>query len=129
MALNLSTYLANKLLDHSLGTSAYTMPTGVYVALYSDNPTAADVGTEITGANLARWAITFDAAASQATQNASQSTSGKAVGAVGTATYIGLRDADTGGNLLWHGQLTTPKTIGNGDYFRIEDGDLDIALA
>ncbi len=129
MALNLSTYLANKLLDHSLGTASYTMPGAVYVALYSDDPTPADTGTEITGANLARWAITFDAAASQATQNASQSTSAKASGAVGTASYIGLRDAETGGNLLWHGQLTAPKTIGDGDYFRIEDGDLDIALA
>lgn len=129
MALNLSTYLANKLLDHSLGTASYTMPTGVWIALYTDDPTPADAGTEVSGGSYARIAVTFDAAAAQATQNAAQLTSVKATGDWGVISHIGLRDAAAAGNLLWHGALTASKPVSTGDYFRIEDGDLDVALA
>jgi len=33
----------------------------------------------------------------------------------GTVTHFGIWDASTGGNLLFHGALTTSKTINNGD--------------
>ena len=37
----ISTYLGNKLLDHSLGSTSFTMPANVYVALYTATPSAA----------------------------------------------------------------------------------------
>lgn len=48
MAGNLTNYLENKLLDHFLGTTAYTMPSPVYVALFTVAPGDAGGGTEVT---------------------------------------------------------------------------------
>ena len=68
-----STYLANKLLDHQLGKTAYTMPT-VYVGLSSTTPTVG--GTNITEpstgsyARVATSASTWTAASGGATSNA-----------------------------------------------------------
>ena len=50
----LSNYLEQKLLDHIYNEVAYSVPTTIYVALYTDDPTDADVGTEVTGGSYAR---------------------------------------------------------------------------
>ena len=61
MAGNLSDYLENKLIDHFLGTTSYTMPTPVYVALYTVTPSDAGGGTEATGGSYARQTAAFAA--------------------------------------------------------------------
>ena len=43
-------------------------------------------------------------------------------------THIGVYDALTGGNLLFHGALTVPKTVTTGDTFQINAGALTITL-
>jgi len=93
----LSDYLENKLLDHALGTAAYTMPT-VYVALYTSDPTDADTGTEVSGGGYARQTVTFNAASGGSASNAGDITFPQATADWGTITHIGLRDAATGGN-------------------------------
>ena len=123
----LSDYLENKLLDHALGTAAYTMPT-VYVALYTSDPTDADTGTEVSGGGYARQTVTFNAASGGSASNASDITFPQATADWGTITHIGLRDAATGGNLLWHGALDQAKTVTNGDTFVIPAGSLTITL-
>ena len=40
-----STYLANKLLDHSLGIATYTPPTNIWIALFTADPTDSGVFT------------------------------------------------------------------------------------
>jgi hypothetical protein len=45
MAGNLTNYLENKLIDHFLGTTSYTMPADVYVALFTVAPSDAAGGT------------------------------------------------------------------------------------
>jgi hypothetical protein len=126
MAGNLSDYLENKLLDHFLGTTSYTSPATVYVALYTVAPTDSTAGTEVTGGSYARQAVTFDAAASGATQNDSD------IDFPGmpscTVVAIGIHDALTSGNLLVHGTLTANKSLDAGDTLRIATGDLDISI-
>ena len=46
----------------------------------------------------------------------------------GTVGWVAVWDNLTGGNLLFHGALTSSKTIASGDVFRIPAGDLDITL-
>jgi len=41
---------------------------------------------------------------------------------------VGIFDAQTGGNLLWYGDLTQSKTVDSGDTFKINAGDLVITL-
>ena len=126
MAGNLSDYLENKLLDHFLGTTAYTMPTPIYVALYTASPNDAGGGTEVTGGSYARQTATFDAAANDATQNDTDIDFVDMPNCVVVA--IGLHDASTGGNLLVHGDLTANKSLDAGDTLRIATGDLDISI-
>lgn len=126
MAGNLSNYLENKVLDHILGTTTYTKPSAVYVALYTSAPGDSGGGTEVSGGSYARQASTFDAAASGATQNSGN------IDFTGmpscTVVAIGIHDALTSGNLLVWGTLSTNKSLDAGDTLRIATGDLDISL-
>ena len=126
MAGNLSNYLENKLLDHFLGTTAYTMPTTVYVGLYTVAPTDAGGGTQVTGGSYARQTAAFSAAASGATSNTANIDFAGMPAA--TTVAIGVFDAITSGNLLLWGTLTTNKTTDAGDTLRIATGDLDISI-
>ncbi len=126
MAGNLSNYLENKLIDHFLGTTAFTIPAAVYVALYTVAPSDAGGGTEVTGGSYARQSAAFTASASGATSNSANIdfTTMPAV----TVVAIGIHDASTAGNLLLWGTLTTNKTTDAGDTLRIATGDLDISI-
>jgi len=128
MANNLSDYAENKVLDHVLGTATFTKPTAVYIALYTSDPTDADTGTEVSGGSYARKAATFDAAASGATENSADIEFDEATADWGIITHIGIRDALTGGNLLWHGPLTESKEVDSGETFKIPAGQLDISI-
>ena len=126
MAGNLSDYLETRLLDHFLGTTAYTMPTTVYVALYTVAPTDAGGGTQVTGGSYARQSAAFAAAASGATSNSANIDFAGMPAA--TTVAIGIFDAITAGNLLLWGTLTANKTTDAGDTLRIATGDLDISI-
>jgi hypothetical protein len=126
MAGNLSNYLENKVLDHILGTTSYTMPSAVYVALYTAAPNDAGGGTEVSGGSYARQAADFDAAASGATQNTGNIDFINMPSS--TVVAIGIHDALTSGNLLIWGTLSTSKSLDLGDTLRIATGDLDISL-
>lgn len=126
MAGNLSDYLENKLLDHFLGTTTYTKPTTVYVALYTAAPNDAGGGTEVTGGSYARQTATFSAASSGATENSANIDFTNMPAC--TVVAIGVHDALTSGNLLVHGTLTANKSLDAGDTLRIATGDLDISI-
>ena len=125
MAGNLTNYLENKLLDHFLGTTAYTMPT-VYVGLFTVAPGDAGGGTEVTGGSYARQTAAFSAASSGATSNSGNIDFTGMPAA--TTVAIALFDASTSGNMLVHGTLTVNKTTDAGDTLRIATGDLDISI-
>ena len=126
MAGNLTNYLENKLLDHFLGTTAYTMPSPVYVALFTVAPTDTGGGTEVTGGSYARQTATFTAASGGATSNSANIDFTGMPAA--TTVAIALFDNLTSGNMLVHGTLTTNKTTDAGDTLRIATGDLDISI-
>ena len=123
----MSNYLENEILDHILGTGAYTMPSAVYVGLSTGSFGDDNSGTELSGGGYARVAATFNAAASGTADNASAIQFSAATGSWGTVSHFGIFDASTGGNLLIHGAFTTAKTIASGDILKIDAGDLDIS--
>jgi len=120
----LSNYLENKLLDHTLRNASYTPVTTVYLALYVGSPT--DTGSGGTEVAVTRQAATFGAAASGTVSNSSSISFTSMP--VATVTHIGIFDADTGGNLLIHGALSSSVVAASGDTFTIQANDLDIAL-
>ena len=126
-----SDYLENKVLDHFLGTASTTAPTNVYIALFTAEPTDANSGTEVStsGTAYARQTATFSAASSGSTSNSANIEFSQATANYGTVTHFGIYDASTAGNLLFHGALTSSKTIETGDVFKIATGNLTITVA
>ena len=125
----MSNYLENALINATLRNTSYTSPTTVYLGLYTSDPTDADSGTEVTGNGYARQAITFGAPSNGVTTNTAAIEFPQATGSWGTVTHIGIEDALTGGNLLYHSPLDASKTIATGDVFRVAIGSLSVTLA
>ena len=125
----MSDYLENEILDHILGTGAYTMPSTVYVGLSTGSFNDDNSGTELTGSNYARESIRFGAAASGTASNDAAVEFNAATGSWGTVSHFGIFDALTSGNLLIHGALTASKVIETGDILKIAIGDMDITAA
>lgn len=125
----MSNYLENALINATLRNTSYTSPTTVYVGLYTSNPTDADTGTEVTGGSYARQSVTFGAPSNGVSTNSAAIEFPQATASWGTVAYIGIKDALTGGNLLYHTALDTSKTIDTGDIFKISIGSLSVTLS
>jgi hypothetical protein len=126
MAGNLSDYLENKVLDHILGTTTYTKPSTVYLALYTTTPTDSTSGTEVAGGSYARKVITFGASSSGAATN--NTNVDFTLMPTCTVTGIAVLDALTSGNILVYGALGSSKAVSSGDTLRIASGDLSISI-
>ena len=124
----MSNYLENALINGTLRATTYTAPATVYVSLHSADPGDGG-GNEISGGSYARKAVTFGAPSNGVSTNSADVTFDQATGSWGTITHIGIQDALTSGNLLYHTPLTTSKTIDTDDVFRIVSGQLSVTLA
>jgi hypothetical protein len=125
-----TSYLETAVLNHVLRNTPFTSPSAVYVALFT-SPTGEDgSGTEVSGGGYARQAVTFGApvagTAGRKVANTSDITFGPATAPWGTVTHVALFDAPTGGNMLYHGALEEPKTIGTNDRLIFPAGSLSI---
>jgi hypothetical protein len=125
----MSNYLENALINVTLRATSYTAPTTVYVSLWTSDPTDAGSGTEVSGGSYARTAVTFAAPSNGVTTNNADVTFPTATASWGTVGWIGINDALTTGNLLYHTPLDTSKTIDSGDIFKISTGNLSVTLA
>ena len=125
----LSDHLENEILDHILGTGAYTMPSSVYVGLSTSSFNDDNSGTELSGSGYTRKVATFAAAASGTTSNNAAVEFPAATGSWGDVSHFGLFDASSSGNLLIHGAFSVSKTVSSGDILKIAVGDLDITAA
>lgn len=112
MANQKSDYLENKNAEHNLGVNAFTMPSVVYVGLFTAPPGEAGGGTEITGNAYARQIATFGSASGGLCANTTLIVFPIATpGAWGTITDYAIFDAVSGGNELYYGTLTSPQII------------------
>jgi hypothetical protein len=125
----MSNYLENALINATLRATAYTAPTTVYVGLYTSDPTDANTGTEVTGGSYTRTAVTFGAPSDGVTTNSAAVEFPQATADWGVVGWIGILDASTSGNLLYHSPLDVAKTISSGDVLRISIGALSVTLA
>jgi hypothetical protein len=123
-----SNYTETLALTYLLTASAATRPTAWYVALFTSDPTDAGSGTECSGTNYARQSVAFTVSGDTASNDATI-TFPAAGSNWGTITHVGVYTALTSGNLLFHGAVTTSKSIDTGDTFQISSGNLDITLA
>ena len=129
--MSMSDYLENKVLDHVLGNTTYTPAATLYLGLWTadDGLEAGTVTSEVSGGSYSRQAIAFSAASSGSASNSATVTFTTATANWGTITHVAVMDASTGGNVLFHGSVTTSKTIESGDTFQVSSGNLTISLA
>lgn len=122
-------YLEDKLRDHVLRGIAYTAPATVYLRLFTTATTDAGGGTEVAGGSYTGKAVAFaaGAAGSGAADNTGAVSFTNMPGA--TVTHGALFDAATGGNMLLHAELSTPKTVTAGDSITFAVGDVDAIFA
>ena len=125
----MSNFLEDALINATLRATTYTSVATVYVSLWTSDPTDAGSGTEVSGGSYARTAVTFGAPSNGASTNSADVTFPTATGSWGVVGWIGINDASTSGNLLYHTPLDTSKTIDSGDIFKISTGNLSVTLA
>ena len=127
----MSDYLEVALLNATLNGVAFTAVNDPYVSLHTADPTDAGTGTEVSGGSYARTAASFSTASGTSGLTATDAdvTFPTATGTWGVVGWIGLWDAASGGNMLYHTALDTSKTIDSGDIFKITTGNLTVELA
>jgi hypothetical protein len=123
-----SDYLENKLLDHVLGTAAYSQPTP-YVALFTSGTgleTNAPID-EVTGTGYSRQTVSFNAASS-GTATSNGAVQFTATASWGTVTHMAIMDASSGGNVLYWSALASSKVVDASATFQFNDTTIQISL-
>ena len=126
---NMSDYLEVKLLNETLNGVAFTAVDNPYISLHTADPTDAGTGAEVSGGSYARVASSFATATTGSVVTDATATFPTATANWGTVGWIGLWDAASSGNMLYHTALDAPKTIDSGDIFKITTGNLSVTLA
>ena len=114
--MSISNYAELKILEHTTGKTAWTIPTNVYVKLHTAD--AGEAGTSSaateTTRKVAAWATA--ASGSIATSATLEWTN---VAATETYSHWSLWDASSAGNCLWTGALSSSAAVTAGDTFQI----------
>jgi hypothetical protein len=125
--MSFSNEFETRVLQWALTTGSPTRPTDWYIGLFTDDPTDAGTGTEVSGNAYSRTAVTFTVSGDTAS-NSGAVEFPEATGSWGTITHMGIYDAATSGNLIAHAALTASKAIASGDILRFPIGDIDVTL-
>lgn len=132
----LSDYAENLILNWLMrgGTSGgqTDAPSSLHLALFTAAPNDAGGGTEVSGNGYGRQTVTFDAATGTGgtTSNSANVTFTASGGNFGLVTHIGIFDASTSGNLLWHGAMAgSGKQVNAGDSIQFAAGSIDLTIA
>lgn len=127
----MSNYLENAMLNATLNNTAFTTVATPYISLHTADPTDDGSGAEVSGGSYARTSASFATAAGTSGSIATDAdvTFPTATDGWGTVTHIGIWDASSSGNLLYHTALDSSKTIDSGDIFKITSGNLTVTLA
>jgi hypothetical protein len=114
--MSISNYAELKILEHTTGKTAWTMPTTVYVKLH-----LGDAGEDCTAnpASDARRVAVYWATASAGSIASSATLTWTSVTATETYSHWSLWDASTAGNPLWSGALSSSASVTTGDTFQI----------
>lgn len=105
-----------------------------YIGLFTAAPGEGGGGTEVTGGSYARPLMAFAGATTDGggvttAANSAEVLFTTATADWGTVTHFAIFDAVSAGNMLWHGPLTTARTVLNGDQFRFAAASVSTSMA
>ena len=120
-----STYLKQEVVKAVLGEATFPSISNVYLALYAGNVTVDDdTSKEVSGGSYGRQQLSF-ANASGGSKTSDTAETFSSMPAV-TVTHWGIRDASSGGNLLYFGAFDLPIELNATDDLPIASGDIVI---
>jgi len=114
--MSISNYAELKILDHTTGKAAWTMPTTVYVKLHLGDP--GEAATSNAAVETTRKSASWASAASGAIAT-SATMEWTNVSTTETYSHWSMWDNLTAGNALWSGALATSAAVTAGDTFQI----------
>ncbi|GAB5506687.1 MAG: hypothetical protein Rhirs2KO_18500 [Rhizobiaceae bacterium] len=128
-------YAARKINDHMNGIASWTMPSEIWLALHTGNPTrAGSVANEvsISGTGYGRIDLSGKLSAADVSTGICTLTgvinAGPALTDWGLLTHFSGHDAETGGNMLWFGEFSEAQQIVTAQQFQRVPGQLLINL-
>ena len=114
--MSISNYAELKILEHTTGKTAWTMPTNVYLKLHTADP--GEAATTAAAGETTRKSVSWASAASGSIAS-SATVEWTNVASTETYTHWSLWDASTAGNALWTGALSSSAAVTAGDTFQI----------
>lgn len=132
-----SNYLELGLLNSILRNASGVKPASVYVSLHTASPTDAGTpATELSDSGYSRvecqgdtnWTAPSAQGGGSSTSNANTLEFDAIVDGPVTVSHFGVYDAATGGNLLFHGEMDTPRSLQINDVVSVPAGALTIVL-
>lgn len=114
--MSISNYAELKILEHTTGKTAWTIPSNVYVKLHTGD--AGEAGTTNAASETTRKVAAWATAASGAIAT-SATLEWTNVAATETYSHWSMWDASTAGNCLWTGALSSSAAVTAGDTFQI----------
>jgi len=135
-----SDYLEEGILEHTLRGNSLPTPSGIYIALFTSDPTDGNTGTEVSDSSYLRQdaakggVISAGWSTPTASGDGSMSNNAKLIQfppiADGTVTisHYAIYDAQAGGNMLYHAPFTVAKTLEINDVLSIDVGGIEIVL-
>ena len=114
--MSISNYAELKILEHTTGKAAWTMPTTVYIKLHTAD--AGEAATTAAATETTRKSASWASAASGSIAT-SATLEWTNVAATETFTHWSMWDDVTAGNALWTGALSSSAAVTAGDTFQI----------
>jgi hypothetical protein len=114
--MSISNYAELKILEHTTGKTAWTIPSNVYVKLHTGD--AGEDGTSNAASETTRKVAAWATASSGAIAT-SATLEWTNVASTETYSHWSMWDASTGGNCLWTGALSSSAAVTAGDTFQI----------
>jgi hypothetical protein len=114
--MSISNYAELKILEHTTGKTAWTIPTNVYVKLHTAD--AGEAGTTSAATETTRKVAAW-ATASSGSIATSATLEWTNVAATETYSHWSLWDDVSAGNCLWTGALSSSAAVTAGDTFQI----------
>jgi hypothetical protein len=117
-------YLDDNFINVALRNTPFTPPATIYVALYTVAPGVGGGGTEVSGGGYGRQTVTFVAPINGQSSNVADILFPIAIAPWGTVVAFALLDASSGGNMLYFGNLSTPRNVLASDQVRFAVGQM-----
>jgi|TARA_R110000851_G_C13037400_1_gene561815 hypothetical protein len=125
-----SDYLEEKILDATLKGGTFPTISSAHLAVFIGDPTdTGSGGAEGSWTNYARQAIAFGTISGGAVDNSAQVQFPALVGSNVTISHIGIFDAASSGNLLYHTALASSKTLTADDVLSFAINGVTVTLA